>query len=893
MSAVAFTIFDSNYRRRAKICLETFASLHPKVQMLYCDLSHRTSVRPFSIGEPLPVESLGLSQIQLSNLAKIYSVTEFSTLLKPWAIEDLLARGFDTVVYLDPDLYWHTPISRDRLFASDSIDIRLTPHLISTEQSNPALDLLKIGNVGVFNLGFGIFHSSSRKFVKLWKEHVTSNAVTAPDLGRFTDQRFMNFAPALSRVETIQDPGYNMAYWNLHERQIVATGADSAVRFLVNDSDLTFFHFSGFDEARAGMLTTHKSDRPCLHLESPGMLALMSSYLGALRRSEVVDTPEPFGFQELSNSRTAPQDLRLALSLGLSEVAMEFGFEEALKHLDNEDFLIHLTTEPEAFGSRVSRVGRILWELRSDVRREIRNPNSQTYVDWLCHHYPDWFSIESDFSPKSNSDATNGTRIESDEFTLLSIASPVLGISSIADYVEAALPANSWRHLRLQSVHHISHNASSMRDTLCALESSRGTSIWCLNPNSLPQQVFESLIRSDRSVTRIGIWWWEIETPPAEWEPFVEWFDEVWVFSKFVYDSLSCLRPDKFRLAPLPVTPPSIGLEESNSLGQVSESRMLRFLSQAKASGKFIVLSKLDFLSSFDRKGIVSSVKAFQQAFAGRGDCLLLIKSTNAKKSLGAVAKLSREIGDVENVLMFDESLSKIDNQRVFNLVDVYLSLHRSEGLGLNILEAICHGTPTIATAYGGFMEITAGLPIGTVPYTLQRVGDQAGLYQPRGKWASPDISTASMLLGRYHQNQVEVNKEFRLASATLRGRLETSTHHFRSFVVNRTRYLSKRGRIQQSPPNSTPAIDRSPDGLPNPVTSDRMTKYDLAHLSVKLEADLPSVDFDNEIKSQNVIRLKLRSVVRRLTKSNREYARHVAKSAILIQQQTEVDKKV
>jgi glycosyltransferase involved in cell wall biosynthesis len=99
---------------------------------------------------------------------------------------------------------------------------------------------------------------------------------------------------------------------------------------------------------------------------------------------------------------------------------------------------------------------------------------------------------------------------------------------------------------------------------------------------------------------------------------------------------------------------------------------------------------------------------------------------------------------------------------------DCYVSLHRSEGLGLTIAEAMALGKPTIATSYSGnvdFLNETNGYPVG---YSLVRVGPHSSPYDPQALWAQPDIGSAADALRAVVEDPAEAARRGRRAMSDL-----------------------------------------------------------------------------------------------------------------------------
>jgi glycosyltransferase involved in cell wall biosynthesis len=152
----------------------------------------------------------------------------------------------------------------------------------------------------------------------------------------------------------------------------------------------------------------------------------------------------------------------------------------------------------------------------------------------------------------------------------------------------------------------------------------------------------------------------------------------------------------------------------------------------------FIVLFLFNFLSYMERKNPLAAVRAFRHAFTPDDDALLLLKTSQADFASEASAALDAAIGDAR-VRRIDDYLDRREILALTACCDTYLSLHRSEGFGLTLAEAMAYGKPVVATPYSGnadFFTLNNGLP---VRYRLVEIQADAGPYPAGSRWADPD----------------------------------------------------------------------------------------------------------------------------------------------------------
>ena len=246
----------------------------------------------------------------------------------------------------------------------------------------------------------------------------------------------------------------------------------------------------------------------------------------------------------------------------------------------------------------------------------------------------------------------------------------------------------------------------------------------------------------------IGQWFWELEDFPEVCHVGYQHVNEVWAATKFIQTSIEKYAPKSVQVVhmPLPLLPPKINEEIERKDFNIDNDR-------------FMFLVTFDFCSSTARKNPHGVLAAFKQAFKENEGPVLVVKSVNNHHFPNALGSLIAHAEGRTDIIFFNEHFDHSVIGSLRNLCDCYVSLHRSEGLGLTISETMCLGKPVIATGYSGNMDFMNKNNSILIPWKYTTVGPNDGPYQASAKWAEPDLGEAANAMRYVYENESVAKK--------------------------------------------------------------------------------------------------------------------------------------
>lgn len=258
----------------------------------------------------------------------------------------------------------------------------------------------------------------------------------------------------------------------------------------------------------------------------------------------------------------------------------------------------------------------------------------------------------------------------------------------------------------------------------------------CNPPEVIPFMVGHSApIWGDRY--RVGYWAYELERIPDDWIPAIRLFNEIWAPSRFVADAILAAAGE---MAPIVRVVPH---------PQPNRDAIRPERSRFGIDDRFTCLCMFDGRSTLARKNPMGAVAAFKSAFTPDAHAALIVKAVEVSAEPRALAELQAAASGWPNIRILTDHMDDDEVLSLIASVDVLISLHRSEGFGLPIAEAMTVGVPALVTDWSGSTEFAEGAVV-PVPYRLVAVTDPSRRYERPGmRWAEPDLDAAASALRR------------------------------------------------------------------------------------------------------------------------------------------------
>lgn len=738
-SIVFFTICARNYMANAVTLGSSIKFLHPDAKFVIWILDEESVPElPEGITGRSILECLTPTEWRKFLLQ--YDILEYATAVKPSAFLQHFAENNEIVIYLDPDIFVYRPmVEIFKLLQSDAVAV-ITPHItepLPRDNLTPSdLDILRSG---VYNLGFLAFRRTEETiaFTNWWKGWLKTHCFNDPRSGVFTDQKWMDFTLSfLKDAVVLRHKGYNVAYWNLPQRKISRTDTG----WYADSEPLVFFHFSGFNPQQISALSKHQTRIRVGKNEALYQLCVDYSErvqtIGISYAEEWV--PTTFRFENGSEFDIVCKKAYANAIVSDIEFSDLFGIKEGSFYRWINEPIETENGDPPF----ITRYLKTLYEMREDVQKaypDLLGADRSGFFHWANKSAPHEMGIDVSFLDEARRYGSASPT----QLRYIGYLRSEMGVGEAArGYVRALL--NQGRDAKLIDVSSLAVHRSqdlSLGEMQSFLTNSpcNFINIFHINADELPNVMDHLKFMHGQNSYTIGFWAWETTDFPRKWRDRFSLVNEIWTASNYMAEAIS-------KVSPVPV----VCIPHVIQVPEVESNRAKMGL----AENEFIFLFHFDFLSFAARKNPEGAIEAFRLAFSTEEPVRLVIKSMNAERE---PERLNQLITLAENlrVTFINETLDSKTRFQLIQSCDAYVSLHRAEGFGLGIAEAMAMGKPVVATGWSGnmdFMNVSNSLP---VRYHLKPLEYDIGPYQSGTLWAEPDLEHAATLMRSLFESKI------------------------------------------------------------------------------------------------------------------------------------------
>jgi glycosyltransferase involved in cell wall biosynthesis len=740
-----FTICSNNYMPAARTFLTSARQHHPEADLFVCLADRRIDIPGLYDPDWTVLEAEELRIPDFRSFRFRYDIIELNTAVKPYMFRYLFDElGYDAALYFDPDIEIFRPLNGVVTPLREGASFVLTPHLCAPSEDEAEPNDFTIMRAGIYNLGFlgagrGL---ESQRIIDWWARRVRFYCISAQEQGIFVDQKFMDLVPGFApHAHVSPDITLNVAYWNIRQRQLEQEGEG----WTVGGEKLTFFHYSGFDPQKPTRLSKY----------DPGMDEAMPKPLRRLTAG-YAERLLANGHGTVSSSTYAYG--RFASGTTIHPLIRQM-FREWHKFWPDDPFETYEAFVDEPWpgaarlpGGYVTNFMKFLHGRFAGLwaRLDLNHPaHAKELVDWFVLHAPNELhfdlpliepaaarlGIHKHVLPRPAPPPRPGAKV-----TVVGYLRTASGVGEVGRQTLLTLAAGG---IAVEG-HDVALNVAAKREdqSCAALMRPQGTAplqIFNVNADQLPAVVAHTRANLPSDALRINIPFWELGRFPGAWLPNFAEMDEIWAPSRFIQISLAgrVAKPVIHMPVAIELTPPPPLPRERFGL----------------PAGRFLFFYAFDFLSFVERKNPRGVIAAFRTAFPGRGTAGLLLKCMNGALVPEQLGAFRAEIGDDPDIFLVDTTLPRDETLGLIAATDAIVSLHRSEGLGLLIAEAMLLGKPVIATGYSAsreFVTDATGYPVG---YQLVPVREGEYPFHEGQVWAEPDVAHAAWLMRRLQQD--------------------------------------------------------------------------------------------------------------------------------------------
>lgn len=410
-----------------------------------------------------------------------------------------------------------------------------------------------------------------------------------------------------------------------------------------------------------------------------------------------------------------------------------------------EDFLEWCRApDPSLSGARhgVGRLLRDVWSVRPDLAAHLPDLDGEDgplLIEWAWRFGVEFDGMPAALLPPRPPASALGRALEDPPtptrtvraVNVVGLLERELGLGEAARNLVLALDAADVPVLPIEArcIQGARYRADAAGSALELADATFPVNVVCLNGDAFAHVV--EVEGADRFAERptVGLWFWEVGPPPSSWFEQIHLLDEVWVASTFVAEQIAPSVPVPVAVVPQPLV--------------VSPAAPLDRAGYGIDPDAFVFLFVFDFNSDLERKNPLGLIEAYVRAFPTTGAANLVLKSINGENHPRARDLVRLAASRRPDIRLIEGALPVAERDALLAGCDCYVSLHRSEGFGLTMAEAMAHGRPVIATRYGGNVDFMDDDTAWLVDGVVAEVGD-GSVYAGSGSWLDPDLDRAA-----------------------------------------------------------------------------------------------------------------------------------------------------
>ncbi|MFL6520980.1 MAG: glycosyltransferase [Chthoniobacterales bacterium] len=736
-SIVGCTIAYSDEWPNVIVLANSFLRFHPGAEFAVLAVDGPNDQLTLESGRVLALGDLALGRGEEWRLPMLFSRSELRLVLQPALLKTLLATDAQTVAYFSPTTDILSSVSN----VLETADALVATGAIQNEWGDGGRSFVAVT-------------AAARPQLQKWFDGVRKRFDPDAGVGNDTLKALESvFSPLPHRI--VSDAGFGVSYSSLDPLSLNRGGRGWEIR----GRPLQSFDFRGYDPDSPHLLSRYLGPQPRVLLSEQSQVAeLCDEYREKLLRAGHIPAQSRTRRFELLPSGL-PIDTRMSRTYRRAMVEYESGkateppspFGPEKEH----GFLKWLNEPIDRAKAGVTRYMLAVYEDREDVQKVFPDPIGADAValrNWYLVYGRREFDLPAVLVP-----ASEGPSLIAEPALPVNVAGyfrAELGIGAAGRAIIAALEAADIP-INTVTFDRTANRLAHPFDNRVSDAGRADINLICINPDQIggfTQQVGQEFSHGRYN---IGIWFWEVEDFPTWSHHAFNCVDEIWVASEFMRETFLKVSPKpvfKFRL---PVMVPPV--DHSITRAQLNLPQ------------EFTFLFSFDFLSVLERKNPVGLIEAFTRAFKPAEGPRLVIKTINGNERVLELEKLKYAARGRPDILLIDRYLSAVENASFTALADCYVSLHRAEGFGLTIAEAMAQGKPAIATAYSGNLEFMTPENSYLCPSRRCRVGPRREPYPAESHWSEPDLEAAAELLRRVSEHRQEAAARGARAAADIR----------------------------------------------------------------------------------------------------------------------------